>query len=176
MKLRFALKVATDDIHRELDQRLSLLDLARAPDYCRFLSFQAQTVPPLEDALSEAGAGTIFKGFDRNRRTAAIKSDLAALGETMPAPAMVSSIHGTAELLGTAYVVEGSRLGAQMLQHRVGNGLPKSFLGQPSGDPWHMVVAALDRLLCSEALVAEAKDAARRCFTLFLNVARESGI
>jgi heme oxygenase len=177
MTNRFALKAATDDIHRELDRRLSRLDLAEPSDYRRFLSFHARTVPPLEKALAGAGASTLLTGWDKSRRASAIRTDLEALGEAMPAPVAVPPIKNAAQLLGTAYVVEGSRLGGRVLRQRVGEGLPASFLNQSEARyPWPTLVAALDRLLCSDALVGEAKDAARRCFTLFLNVAREAGI
>jgi len=174
--MRFALKAATDEIHRALDHRLSRLDLTEAADYRRFLSFHGQTLPPFEEALAAAGADKFIDGWDQGRRTAAIATDLAALGEPMPAPATVPAIRSTAELLGTAYVIEGSRLGGRVLRDRVGDSLPATFLAYSGHNPWPTVVAALDRLLYSDGQIGEAKDAARRCFALFLNVAREAGI
>ena len=176
MTTRFTLKAATDDIHRELDGRLSRLNLAEAGDYRRFLSFHARTIPPFEEALAAAGVGKLIDGWDRSRRSGAIATDLAALGEPMPVPAAVGPIRGTAELLGTAYVIEGSRLGGRMLRDRVGSDLPANFLGYSDRSAWPMVVAALDRHVYSDGQIGEAKDAARRCFALFLNVAREAGL
>ena len=176
MATRLALKAATDDIHRELDERLSRLDLASAADYCRFLSFHAQTIPPFEEALAAAGASELIDDWESGRRTAAIQTDLAALGEPMPAPIAVPPIRGVAELLGTAYVLEGSRLGGRALKRQVGDGLPSSFLGHSSHAPWPAVVATLERLLYSDELIGEAKAAARHCFGIFLNAAREDGI
>ena len=63
MTMRFALKAATDDIHRELDDRLSRLDLGRVEDYRRFLEFQARTVPAVEGALACAGLGDFVEGW-----------------------------------------------------------------------------------------------------------------
>lgn len=173
---RFALKAATDDVHRELDDRLSRLDLAEAPDYRRFLSFHAKTIPPFEEALAAAGANAIIDGWDRGRRSDAIRIDLEALGEPIPDLAAVEPICGTGELLGTAYVIEGSRLGGRVLARRVGEGLPMNFLSASGSNSWPSVVAALDRCLYSDDLLGEAKVAARRCFALFLDVAREAGL
>ena len=173
---RFALKAATDDVHRELDDRLSRLNLAEASDYRRFLSFHARTVPPFEEALAAAGANKVIDGWDQARRTDAIRIDLEQLGEPVPEAAIVPPIRDTAELLGTAYVIEGSRLGGRVLARRVGQGLPMNFLSSPGHRSWPTVVAALDRCLYSDALLNDASDAARRCFALFLDVAREAGL
>lgn len=177
MKTRFALKDATDDVHRELDDRLSRLDLSDAADYARFLKIHARAVPAVEGALASAGLDQMVAGWSNARRTRAIESDLAALGEPMPSPANAPEISGVGDLLGTAYVLEGSRLGGRVLRQKVADGLPVSFLSRSEeSDPWLTVVAALDRLLYSDSLLGEAKDGARRCFALFLNVAKEAGV
>lgn len=178
MKIRFALKAATDDVHRALDDRLSRLDLARAEDYRRFLHVQARTVPAIEAALASAGLGELVEGWPDARRTPALKSDFAALGDPMPEPAEAPPVDSVAAVLGTAYVLEGSRLGGRILQSQVGADLPSSFLAADSDAPgaWPAMVAAMDRLLYSDSLIGEAKDAARRCFALFLNEAVEAGI
>lgn len=174
MKKRFALKAATDEMHRELDDRLSRLDLRERDDYCRFLLFHARTVPPLEEAMAAAGADQLIDGWAAARRSAAIEQDLSALGHVMPAPVDVPPIDGRAGLLGTAYVVEGSRLGGRVLRKRIGAGTPDAFLRAASEKSWPQLVAALDLHLYSESLTDEAERAARRCFTLYLDVAREA--
>jgi heme oxygenase len=177
MKTRFALRAATDDVHRELDDLMSRLDLSQAGDYARFLGIHARTVPAVEWALASGGLDAIVEGWSAGRRSGAIEADLAAMGKPVPAPVSIPPIHGVAELLGTAYVLEGSRLGGKVLERRVAPGLPVNFLSHSKkGDPWPTVVAALDRFLYSDALLGEARDAARRCFALFLTVAREAGI
>lgn len=176
MTTRFALKAATDDVHRELDDRLSRLDLSEPADYRRFLRIHARAVPPVEAELAKAGLDALVSGWCKGRRGPAIKSDLAALGDEMPPPAELPPIAGVGELLGTAYVLEGSRLGGRVLRHRVGEGLPSSFLSEPETNPWPALIAVMDRQLYSDSLVGEAKSAARRCFTLFLDVASEAGI
>ena len=177
MRTRFALKAATDDMHRELDDRLSRLDLARAEDYRQFLHVQARAVPPIEAALARSGFDDLVAGWSNARRSAALESDLAALGDDMPEPAKAPPVGSVAAMLGTAYVLEGSRLGGSVLKQKVGEGLPRNFLAADDMlGAWPAVVAAMDHLLYSEQLIGEAKDAARRCFALFLNVAVEAGI
>lgn len=177
MKTRFALRAATDDVHRELDDLLSQLDLSDPADYATFLKVQARAVPAVEGALTASGLDELVEGWSGGRRSRALEADLAALGEPLPPPAATPKIDGIGELLGTAYVLEGSRLGGRALKQRVGEGLPVSFLSHSEkSDTWLTVVAALDRFLYSDALLGEAKDGARRCFALFLTVAKEAGV
>jgi len=171
---RFALRAATDDLHRELDGLLAHLDLGDASDYRRFLMFQGRTVPAVERALESAGVAEWIEGW--RPRSPAIEADLKAMNAPMPASVAPPVLHGAGQILGMAYVLEGSRLGARVLRTQVGNGFPVSFLGEDvSHVPWPTFVALLDRLIYSDELLGEAKDAARRCFALFLNVAHEAG-
>ncbi|MBV9527581.1 MAG: biliverdin-producing heme oxygenase [Sphingomonas sp.] len=177
VKVRFALKAATDDVHRELDERLSRLDLADRQDYGRFLRFHGRAVPAVESALSSAGLHDLVDGWHDHRRSGAIQADLAALGEAMPEPVLAPALDTVGELLGTAYVLEGSRLGGRVLKRRLGQGFPSDFLsGSDCGGSWPNVIAALDQRLYSDALIGEAAAAARRCFALFLSVAHEVGL
>lgn len=177
VKNRFALKAATDGIHRELDERLSRLDLARSDDYRRFLHFHGRSVPAVESALEAGGLDAFVEGWSDHRRSEAIAHDLAELGEPMPKPIATTPLSGVGELLGTAYVLEGSRLGGRVLKQRVGNGFPSRFLSGSDGrGPWLHVIAALDGLLYSDRRLSEATHAARNCFALFLGVAEEAGI
>ena len=176
MTTRLALKAATDDVHRELDDRLSRLDLRKPADYRRFLHVHARAVPPVEAALDRGGLDALVEGWCAGRRGPAIESDLAALGDEMPPAADPPAIHGVAELLGTAYVLEGSRLGGRVLRRQVGDGLPATFLSESSPNPWPALIAVMDRHLDSDTLVGEAKSAARRTFALFLDAATEAGV
>jgi heme oxygenase len=176
VKTRFLLKAATDDVHRELDDRLSALDLATDDGYRRFLGFQARTVPAMEGALAAAGLSDLIAGWEEGRRAASLESDLSALGHSMPSPASAPPITTAAEALGAAYVLEGSRLGGRILRGRVGKHLPARFLGESTHNPWPHVVAALDRHLHSEADIDQARLAARRTFGFFLDAAKEAGL
>lgn len=177
MTPRFELKAATDDIHRELDDRLSQLDLAQEADYRRFLAFQARTVPPIEAALAAGGLGELVAGWSEARRGPALAADLAALDHPTPEEMPPPPIANVEQLLGMAYVLEGSRLGSRVLRKRVADGFPTAFLGDsPSNGPWPALIAVIDRLLYSNRRIGEAKAAARSCFALFLSVASEAGI
>ena len=177
MSIRFALKSATDPLHEELDAALSRLNLGDRADYARFLKFHARTVPVIEEELAAGGLGQMVDGWSDARRAGAVERDLAELGEVMPEQASPPAIEGQAAVLGAAYVLEGSRLGGQVLQRRVGDGLPAHFLNHPSGvAPWRGLIAVLDRHLYSDELIGDAKDAARRCFAWFLHESREAGI
>lgn len=92
------------------------------------------------------------------------------MGVVTPAPARLGWTHGDAAHWGAAYVVEGSRLGGQVLARRVAPSLPCAYLSaaQPSG-AWRVFLGAMDT-----AAVAGGGDwhqaallSARRTFGLF---------
>lgn len=177
MNKRFELKAATQDLHDSLDKRLSCLNLSTEPDYLRFLEFHARTLPPIESQLAAAGLDALVSGWAGSRRAPSLEADFGSLGRPMPPSAKPPSIKGTGEILGTAYVIEGSRLGAPVLRKRVASRLPASFLSDDgSPGPWLTLTAVIERLLCSGPLLREAKYSARRCFGWFLSVADEAGI
>lgn len=174
---RLALKAATDDLHCELDEKLSDLDLGKTTDYRRFLGFHARTIPSMEEALARSDLDEIVEEWSDHRRSRAIAADLEALGESMPRPTPPPVISSIAELLGAAYVLEGSRLGGRLLRRRVGKGLPASFLSdKDSLGSWPSLLAAIECSLASDALLTEAKSAARRTFVWYLQAAQEAGI
>ena len=170
---RFALKAATDDLHDELDGRLAKLELADPADYLSLLKLHARALPAIEAALERGGLGEMVVDWQDHRRTGQLQSDLAALGEPMPEPAPVPAFTTPARVLGAAYVLEGSRLGSQILRESVPPGMPISFLSAtPAASAWPRLVAALDRFLYSPQLLGEAVAGARACFTLYLDEAR----
>jgi heme oxygenase len=116
--LRERLRDATSAAHRELDAQLSSFDLAILSGYRRFLQASAGALLPLESALVEAGVARMFPDWPQRTRSAAIAADLGRLGAAMPrsvaAPRLTRS-----GVLGTMYVLEGSRLGAKFLLRTV---------------------------------------------------------
>ena len=177
MSPRFALKTATDDVHDRLDTLLSKLNLSDRGDYSTFLVTQARVLPAIEQALDSFGMGRIVEDWDEHRRSGLLEADLAELGRAMPESLEIPAIATVPQALGAAYVMEGSRLGGQMLKKSVGRGMPSSFLF-PNGQKaaWPALVAALDENLESAPQLDEAKTAARRTFDLFLEAARMSGL
>jgi heme oxygenase len=175
MSLRQALKAGTSDLHEDLDARLGRYDLADAEDYRTFLMVQARVLPAIEQALEEGGIGSIVADWSDHLRAPLIERDLEALGAAMPPPIAVPHIAGAPQLLGTAYVIEGSRLGSRYLARRVGTAMPAEFLnatGQQKA--WPALLNALDRLDFSPSDSRSAVAAARVCFALFLAAAHEA--
>jgi heme oxygenase (biliverdin-IX-beta and delta-forming) len=125
--LRGRLREACAEPHRRLDARLGALDLRRLDDYRTFLEISAAALLPLEAALVSSHVERFFPDWDRRSRSRAILADLARLGE-IARRSSTSKEPGISELglnelglggiLGTMYVLEGSRLGARVLLRR----------------------------------------------------------
>jgi heme oxygenase len=126
--LRNILKDATAADHARLDDRLGAFDLHDLGGYRRFLEANAAALLPLEGALVAAGVRNILPEWDRHRRSRAILSDLAAIGGT---PRLLDPpvLNGRFAVLGTLYVLEGSRLGAAYLLRHVRRASDPRILG-----------------------------------------------
>lgn len=123
--LREYLKAATAAAHQRVDDAFGRHDITRREGYGRFLLGHAAVLPAMERSLEAAGIDRILPDWAARRRREALARDLAALGLAGPLPRPVTPPDGTARLLGAAYVLEGSRLGAALLLRRAG----------ASGDP-----------------------------------------
>ena len=168
MKARAALRAGTAAEHERVDSLFSTLDLARADDYRLFLTAQAAAFLPVEDALDAAGAEQFVADWQARRRSHLLREDLQALGAPIPAPEPVPALHGTAEILGAVYVLEGSRLGGAMLKRSVSPDMPQSFLSAPQAPgAWRKLLETLDHHLYETASVEAAVGAARRTFQSF---------
>jgi heme oxygenase len=152
--IRNKLKAATAAAHHRIDERLSVLDLTDTAHYRRFLQANASALLPLETALEQAGVAAMFEDWASRARSAAITADLRRLGTTavpLPPPAEPLDRCG---MLGTLYVLEGSRLGAaylvrivaassdprvraatHYLRHGAGQGLWRGFLARLEREP-----------------------------------------
>ena len=175
MTLRQALRQGTDDQHEALDERLGRFDLGDPADYRAFLKIHARVLPPVERALEEGGIAAILADWESQRRAPLLQRDLAALGEAMPLPVDVAALEGAPALLGTAYVVEGSRLGSRFLSRRVGGAMPAEYLiasGQQKA--WPDLLDALEQASLTTDEGDRALSAARTCFALFLSATDEA--
>jgi heme oxygenase (biliverdin-IX-beta and delta-forming) len=115
--LRARLREAFAESHRRLDTRLGVLDLRRPQDYRTLLEISAAALLPLEAALVSAHVERLFPDWDRRSRGRAILADLARVdGEVRLSSA--PDVLGSGDILGTMYVLEGSRLGAKVLLRR----------------------------------------------------------
>jgi len=93
---------------------MSAFDLTVFSGYRRFLQASAGALLPLEAALVEAGIAKLFPDWPERARSAAITADLDRLGREAHATVSVAPLTRSG-MIGTMYVLEGSRLGAVFL-------------------------------------------------------------
>jgi len=172
------LKNATAEDHARLDQGLATLDLTTIAGYRRFLEINADAVLPLERALVAGGVHDILPAWSSHARSESILTDLARIGgraHPLPGPELRDSF----AVLGTLYVLEGSRLGAAYLLKTVKGASDSviatatAYLGHGAGRHlWAHFLAILeshaDGLVDPDDLVGPA----RRAFALFATAAR----
>ena len=177
--LRNILKEATAADHARLDARLGAFDLHELPGYRRFLEANAAALLPLEGALVAAGVQDILPDWPRHERRHVILRDLADIGgsarQLEPPP-----LKGCFAVLGTLYVLEGSRLGAAyLLKHISSAADPRilnatAYLTQGTRQHlWQRFLAVLEAQ--AEDLVDEDDIVlpARRAFDLFYKAATQ---
>lgn len=171
--LRSILRDATAAEHARLDARLGELDLCTVDGYRRFLEINAAALLPLERSLVRAGVRDVLPDWDHRARSEAIRRDLAGLGSS-PSPLDSPELADRFAVLGTLYVLEGSRLGAAYLLKAVRRCSDPvisghtAFLGHGAGRPlWPSFLAVLENH--SDDLVDEAAIIvpARRAFAMF---------
>lgn len=168
MIARFALREATSEDHRQVDDIFSRFELGSSPGYRAFLRALAAAQLPVEAALDEAGAGRIVADWPQRRRAELIREDLADLGEECPEGRALASFTDDAELLGAIYVLEGSRLGGALLKRSVPAGLPLRFLNAPaSSGSWRRLSDLLDQRLPDRQSVERAIISSRQVFAAF---------
>jgi heme oxygenase len=169
--LRERLRDATAVAHRELDAQLSSFDLTVLSGYRRFLQASAGALLPLEAALVDAGVARMFPDWLERSRGAAIAADLGQLGSAAQFTVSVSPLTRSG-MLGTLYVLEGSRLGAKFLLKMVGDagdpriGEATAYLSHGAGQRlWQSFLAKLaSEQACDEDEAIEAACAAFAAF------------
>lgn len=175
--LRNILKQATAADHARLDARLGAFDLRDVNGYRRFLEANAAALLPLEGALVAAGVRDLLPDWDRHARTRSILGDLSAIGGT---PGLLDPpvLDGTLAMLGTLYVLEGSRLGAAYLLKHVRRATdPRildatAYLAHGTGQHlWPDFLAVLENHAGTLDDEADIVEPARRAFDLFSQAA-----
>ncbi|WP_439816131.1 biliverdin-producing heme oxygenase [Zavarzinia sp. CC-PAN008] len=120
--IRARLRAATAARHAQVDEGFAAYDLATPAGYGAFLATHAAALLPLEAALEQAGVADLLPDWPQRRRSAALLQDLADLGVD-PGPSVTIALDAdAAALLGTLYVLEGSRRGAAYLLKAVAQG------------------------------------------------------
>ncbi len=168
---RWRLRAGTERTHQSLDDRLGALPIESLEGYAAFLNIVAHPTLALEEALDRGGAGALLPDWERRRRSAAILADLEALGD-VPPPAVASvPLHSRAQAWGVLYVLEGARLGGQILLRRVRASRDPAvrrataYLSHGADQRfWPQFLVALDAASAPEAAMAEGANAA---FALF---------
>jgi heme oxygenase (biliverdin-IX-beta and delta-forming) len=171
--LRSILRQATRGDHERLDRQLAACDLETLTGYRRFLEINAAALLPLEDALVAGGVRDLLPDWDLRARADAILTDLAAIdGDVEPLDGL--HLESRFALLGTLYVLEGSRLGAAYLvrsarrsaDHRVRSAT--AYLGHGAGQGlWASFLTVLESHAGELTDSGHLVEPARRAFDLF---------
>jgi heme oxygenase len=177
--VRHHLKQATAGQHAALDQGFGALDLKNRNDYRRFLAAQAAVMAPLEDWLTRHDIGRLLPDWPRRMRAPPLAADLAGLDATTERHDIVLGAPSAAAMLGVAYVLEGSRLGARFLSRIVARSRDEAvrantrFLDHGAGLPlWPSFLATLETSVTDEGAAEEATRGARQTFAHFLAAQR----
>jgi heme oxygenase len=163
--------------HMMVDERFGGFALDDAGDYRAFLEAHGRALPAVEAALTgRARGGDAAVAWPAWRvRTPLIAADLAALGAALPPP-LPFALTGDAAHWGALYVIEGSRLGGQLLARSVPDGLSRAYLSaRHLPGEWRGLLAALDAAAAAQdAGWREAALAgARATFALYAQAAAD---
>jgi len=179
--MRSRLRQATAEAHAMLDQQFGRFNLQRRSDYRRFLEASAAALLPLEDALAQAGVEHIFPDWNLRSRRRAVLDDVARVGGVVR-PLPTPSTLNFGQVLGTMYVLEGSRLGAQILLKMVSQSndpvvaAATAYLSHGAGQQlWRSFLIMLERHSATlKRTLSSEKDVingARQAFALFAQAA-----
>lgn len=173
------LRAATRDDHRALDHHPELQRLLRPgltlDGYRRSLLAMRAPQGALEGAVEEGAMRLGRREWLSPRRLPRLEADLAALGVLLPYTAAkpgLTAPRSIAELLGLRYVLEGSRLGAEViarcLRSSLGDAAPLAFFTAPDGRRhWQRFLQQLADTPLDAPDRLEAAAAARRAFTTY---------
>jgi heme oxygenase len=167
-ELRDQLRQSTQHDHAQVDGVLSALDLATPRDYIRFLGIHA-------DALHQLGSRTaIADRPDVAALVACLQSDLAFYGTKRAGTCAPDCEDSPATQLGIAYVIRGSRLGAQVLARRVAAGAPRAYLGHRLPTTWASFLLSLNAFSLSNPPESgrEVIAGAKAAFGVFVRAAQ----
>ena len=110
--------------HSMIDAAFSRFNLCDRHSYVTFLQAHARVVPTIEAVLGDETHLPPWRP-----RTALLARDLDAFGYRLPKPVAQSETWSLAAKFGLLYVLEGSRLGNQILLRRAGAGFSSHYLG-----------------------------------------------
>lgn len=173
--LRQRLKRFGADLHPQVDEAFSALALQTPQGYRRFLLAHAAALFGLEQRLERNAIQRLLSDWPQRRRTPALLADLRALGCDLGSAPATAGEASPGWCWGAVYVLEGSRLGAQLLARdlqRAQPGAPMHYLSHgPAATLWPSFLQQL------EAAAPQCREDQLRCgveeaFGLFLSGAR----
>ncbi|AOF97382.1 biliverdin-producing heme oxygenase [Sphingobium sp. RAC03] len=157
--IRLALRDATTDNHRQVDALFADHAMDSPDSYRRFLTAHARALGALEPVARPSAP-----------RLPLLASDIAALGQAMPAPLPLEDRASEGYRWGLLYALEGSRLGGAMLARKVAPDLPTAYLSAVHGKgEWIAFQHALDSAGAEggEGWLDDAVQGAQAAFALF---------
>lgn len=177
--LRSVLRNATAPAHARLDALFGQSDLQTLSGYRGFLEAHAIAVLPLEADLVRSGVEQLFVDWPSRSRSRALSADLISLGGRIRALATLPRLD-VEGVLGTMYVLEGSRLGARFLLRRVQQSADPAvarttaYLSHGAGSQlWPSFLATLERHAAEIGDPAGVVAAARWTFGVFERAAAD---
>jgi heme oxygenase len=177
MQLLQVLREATGPLHRRLDDAVSEQPIEISSGYTRFLSMHAQILPAIEGWLLRSRDFATLPDFRERLRADALRRDLSALNQPIPATQDMSFLNDETSVAGICYVLEGSRLGAAYLCSLLGKSdasLPTAFLRHGTGQRhWKTFLVWLTEQDCSASAADRAASSARQVFESYLKALLE---
>ncbi|WP_128547061.1 biliverdin-producing heme oxygenase [Larkinella soli] len=178
MTLLEQLRAETRLLHEQTEQLLyadALRSGTLSPrQYGHLLRMQAAYHDALEKAIDRHPAFFADYEPDRRRKTPWLRADLTSAGQTLPALSEGFADWSPAQLLGAAYVGEGSMLGGKTVWHYLNQSPALRPLladarfyrgyGPETGTLWRTFIDFLSR---QDAAPAEVVEGARQAFRLF---------
>lgn len=143
-------------------------DLQTLQGYIRFLIAQASAGLAVEQSLESAGVTEVVEDWPDRRRSQLLRDDLARLNVDGIALQPPRSLGSKAEIMGAVYVLEGSRLGGNILRKRVYRSAPTRFLdAKAKPGAWKAFLASLETQLPGKEEIGLAVGAARGVFATY---------
>lgn len=158
------LRLATAADHQAVDDRYGGFRLDDAADYRAFLQAHARALPAVEAVLRGDPDLPAWRP-----RTGLLAGDLSAIGGAMPRSLRFDAPTSAARW-GALYVIEGSRLGGQLLARNVPAGLPSTYLSaRHLPGEWRTLLATIEAQAAAESDTwrEAAVHGARACFALY---------
>lgn len=166
----------TSTAHARVDAAFSRFRLDEADSYRSFLVAHAIALFPIE-AWLRGREETVLAGWPMQFRALALEEDLSQLDATAPPGDAFLASDDPAAIAGMVYVLEGSRIGGNILAKRVGRGLPRSYLSSPcDAKSWRTTLSRLDDHIHDFETRKTAAEAAFRVFERFERAARSAAL